>query len=73
MYFVFLTRKLLSIIVADDILNKIFCFTGKIRCGISCKLYALQTVHMKRQALFSLKNKKIKKEKKCLKCCLLQL
>ena len=44
---------------ADDILKLIFFFfQRKIRFDISCELSARQTVHMKYQALFSLKKKK---------------
>ena len=37
-------------------------FSEKIRPGISCELSARQTIHMKCQALFSLKKKKKKKK-----------
>ena len=49
------------------------CFSGKIRINISCESSAWQRIHMKHQALFSLKEKtKKKKKKKKLKCRLLQ-
>ena len=48
-----------SKIVEGNILKKFFIiFFEKIRIGISCELSAWQTIHMKYQALFSMKNKK---------------
>ena len=38
-------------------------FSDKIRLGISCELTAYQMIHMKCQALFSLKTKKKNKKK----------
>ena len=45
---------------ADDILNFIyfFYFSEKTSLDFSCELSAQQTIHMKSQDLFSLKNKK---------------
>ena len=45
--------------VADDILKLIYS-SEKIRLVISCELSARQTIHMKCQALFSLKKKYFK-------------
>ena len=51
-------------IAADDILKYDFLmFQIKIRLNISCELSAKQTVHMKYQALLSLKSEKKKKMK----------
>ena len=52
--------------VVDDIL-KFFVFSEKTSLDISCESSAKQTIHMKFQDLFSLKNreKKKKKKKKC--------
>ena len=56
---------MLSKIVAGNILIIIlFFFSGKLGLGISCELSALQMIHMKCQALFSLKNEKKKKNEK---------
>ena len=45
--------------VADNIQKKIFFFfSEKTSLDISCELSAKQTIHMKCQDLFSLKNKK---------------
>ena len=53
---------------ADDIHKYFFvCFSEKIRLGVSSESSARQRIHMKNQALFSLKDKSRK-----LKCHLLQ-
>ena len=58
-----LTLKLLSKTVADDILMCLFpFFPEKIRLGSSCESSARQTIHMKYQALFSLKKKMYRKK-----------
>ena len=49
--------KALSKIEADNILNLFYYFSEKIRLGVSCKLSTRQLIHMKCQAVFSLKNK----------------
>ena len=49
--------KALDKIVADSILN-FFIFQRKTRLNISCELSVRQIIHMKCQALFSLKNVK---------------
>ena len=51
-----LTVKASSKTAADDILFFFHYFSEKIRLDISCELSARQTVHMKCQALFPLKN-----------------
>ena len=43
--------------VADNILNTYLLFAEKMRLGISCESSAGQMIHMKCQALFSLKEK----------------
>ena len=48
---------MLSKIAADDIF-KYFYFSEEIRLDISCEVSAKQSIYMKCQALFSLKNKK---------------
>ena len=53
--------------VVDDIL-KIFVFSEKTSLDISCESSAKQTIHMKFQDLFSLKNRE-KKKKKNVICC----
>ena len=50
-----LNFKVPSKIVANDNLNVVNYFPGKIRPDISCELSARQTIHMTCQALFSLK------------------
>ena len=49
--------------VADDILIFFFFFSEKTSFDISCESSAKQTIHMKYQDLFSLKNKKNKIKK----------
>ena len=62
-----LTLKLLSKIVAEDILFYFICyFSEKIWLCISCELAASQTIHMKWQAFFSLKSTK---EYQNIVCC----
>ena len=54
---------------ADDIHKYFFhCFSEKIRLDVSRESSARQRIHMKNQALFSLKDKSKK-----LKCCLLHI
>ena len=52
-----LTLKALIKTAADDNLIFFYCFSGKIRLGISCESSAIWTIHMKCQALFLLKQK----------------
>ena len=56
--------KLMPITVAAD--NSCHCFSEKIRLDVSCESSARQRIHMKRQALFSLKDKK---KEKSVVCC----
>ena len=63
-----LTLKAPITTAADDIHKKFFIvFLEKIRLDVSSESSARQRVHMKNQALFSLKDKS-----ENLKCCLLQ-
>ena len=59
-----LNLKLLSKIVADDILFYYYYFSGEISLCVSYESSARQTIHMKCKVLFSLKKKKKKKKKK---------
>ena len=64
-----LTLKAPIMTAADDIHKYFFhCFSEKIRLDVSCESFARQRIHMKNQALLSLKDK-IKQ----LKCPLLQV
>ena len=63
-----LTLKAPIMTAADDILKYFFyCLSEKIRFDFSSESSARQRIHMKNQALCSLKDKSQK-----LKCCLLQ-
>ena len=63
-----LTLKVPIKTAADDIHKYFFhCFSEKISLDVSSESSARQRIHMKNQALFSLKDKSKK-----LKCCLLQ-
>ena len=62
-----LTLNVLITTPADNILIFRFYFSEQIRLDISFELSAWQTIHMKYQVLFSLKN-----NIKNLECCLLQ-
>ena len=60
----FLTLKVPIMTAADDIHKYLFsCFSEKIRLDVSCESSARQRIHMKHQALFSLKDKS--KKLKC--------
>ena len=66
--FVILTRKAPIMTAADDIHKYFFhCFSEKIRLDVSSESSDWQRIHVKNQALFSLKDKSKK-----LKCRLLQ-
>ena len=62
-----LTLKALITTAADDIHIFFHCFSEKIRLDVSSESSARQRIHLKHQALFSLKDKTNK-----LKCRLLQ-
>ena len=63
-----LTFKVPIMTAADDIRQYFFhCFSEKIRLDVSSESSAWQRIHMKNQALFSLKDRS-----KTLKCRLLQ-
>ena len=56
-----LTLKAPITAAADDSLKISHCFPEKIRLDISCESSAMQRIHMKCEALFSLKDKIDKK------------
>ena len=63
-----LTLKAPTTTAADDFHKYFFhCFSEKVRLDVSCESSARQRIHLKNQALFSLKDKS-----KQLKCRLLQ-
>ena len=65
-----LTLKVPITTTADDNFDFFFYFQMKTSLDISCESSAKQTIHMKYQDLFSLKNKK---KQKTLECRLLQI
>ena len=52
-----LTLKAPITIAPDDIHNFFYCFSEKIKLDVSSESSARQRIHMKNQALFSLKGK----------------
>ena len=52
--YILLTRKVLIMPAADDILILILYFSEEMRLGISCESSPWQMIHMKCQVLFSL-------------------
>ena len=66
----FLTLKALITTAADDIHKYFFyCFSEKIRLDVSSESSARQRIHMKNQALFSLKDKTKKLNVVCCSFC----
>ena len=57
-FFYILALKATSEFIAEYILKSVYYFSEKIRFDILCELSAMQTIHMKCQALLSLKIKK---------------